>query len=310
METVAVLPTDLDGRHVLAVPAGADVLGLARAWFVDPGWTREPAAPEPAPAMPTGARFRGVVVDAGPVRPGAMRLDEAAALVGPLPVAADEAHARGLPPGGWDLYGTADPTSVRVDEPAPTDAVSRRVSGWLVATARRTRGLVVPADRASVLVPDPGQGVDLTLWSAVPLTPADLVAVVRPAMVGARVGAPEVGESTGSAPVPCRLTATFEYDGQVVVTLARSTTLPVVLTTIDWRASGPWAYRVRWRPIDPDELGSEQPSRLHVIARDRVAPMLARVATALQRAVEGTVVDAGGFVVSPDDLVRRSRPTA
>ena len=40
------LPGDLDGRNVLVVPRGTDVVVLATAWFPDAAWTREPVSAE------------------------------------------------------------------------------------------------------------------------------------------------------------------------------------------------------------------------------------------------------------------------
>ena len=303
MEPVVLLPHGLDGRHVLALPQGADVLALARAWFLDPVWTREPRARAAAARPVSGARFRGIQVDEEDDQPGAVRLSAEAGLIGPLTLSADEARTRGLPVGAWDLYAAADP-----DATQPPAAVPHQVTRWFVATARHVGGVVVPADRATMLAPDPAQGIDLTLWSAVPLLPERLVTVVRPALAGVRLGAPQVARADVPGPSPYALTATSEYDGDVQITVARATAVPVVLSRVQWREHGPWAYRVRWQPLDPDELASEQPSRLHVIARDRVAPMLARVAVALRQEVAGTVVDAGGFVVPLEELETRARP--
>ena len=65
---------------------------------------------------------------------------------------------------------------------------------------------------------------------------------------------------------------------------------------------------------DPEELRTEQPSPLHVIARPRVQPSIARVAAALWRGAGGTVVDSGGFLVPSTSCERAARrdsePTA
>ena len=66
---------------LLALPPRADVGELARAWFVEASWVREPAA-APARAAAIGARFRGAP---GPrAEPGQLRLTWAAYQEGPL----------------------------------------------------------------------------------------------------------------------------------------------------------------------------------------------------------------------------------
>ncbi|MBT0993649.1 hypothetical protein KIN34_05035 [Cellulomonas sp. DKR-3] len=286
------LPPVLDGRSVLALPTGGpDVLALASAWFADAAWLREPVAARTSTERPmTGARFRGMVVeDAVAAQPGELRLTGASTLVGPHPLDADATRASGLRVAGpLALYALAGEETAQV-------------RGWCVAAARHAAGAVVPAQRAQAVVPDPAAAVDLTLWSPVPLAPAEVLAVVRPAMVGARVQPTELPTPAGGGPQPCGVTATFDYDGEVTLSSGRPLDAPLVLSTLGWREYGPWAYRVTWR--SPDEAAD---SPLAAIARQRVAPTLARVVAALLRSAGGTVVDAGGFVVAPDELDRRS----
>lgn len=297
------LPSVLDGRHVLVVPRGTDLAALATAWFPDSAWTREPvsAAQAAASARPmTGARFRGVATDDVEAVPGALRLDASASLEGPVPLVAADARAAGLTPQDVDLYAVV---------PSGADASLDLVYGWMSAAARRAAGAIVPADRARLVVPDPGSAVDLTLWSPVPLSAQDALPLVRPALTGARVGPTDVPQqSTGEGPATFSVTGTFEYDGAITVRTGRSREIPVALSRLDWREFGPWSYHVTWHPPQPEELLAEHPSQLHLIARSRVEPSVARVAAALWRAVGGTVVDSGGFVVPPDEL--RDRATA
>ncbi|MDM7829982.1 hypothetical protein [Cellulomonas edaphi] len=274
-----VVPAELDGQHVLAVPGGSDVVALATAWFPDARWEQQPSVSAPAVTRPAGARFRGVAVqEAAVVTTGSLRLGDAGLLVGPVTVE------------GHDLYGLAEP--------------SERAVAWTTAAARHVAGLTVTPDRLHRLAPSAGAAVDLTLWSAQPVSAADVVPVVRPALSGSRLGG--VPQPHGGAPTPFSLTATFEYDGAIVVSMERPGERPAVLDALDWREHGPWAYRVVWEPLEPGELATESPSPLHVIARDRVAPSMARVAAALREAVGGTVVDSSGFVVTPDELRHRS----
>ncbi len=287
----ATLPAALDGRHVLALPAGTDLLTLVRAWFPDAAWEREPVAASVARPM-TGARFRGLAVETAATAPGRLAVADAA-VVGPHPLTADEVRAAGLrSDGGLDLYA--------IDGDA-----SPQLTAWCVAAARHARGLLVPATRTQVVVPDPQAAPGLTLWSPVPLSPADVLPLVRPAMVGARVSPTELPTPSGiDGPPLCAVTAQFEYDGAVTLRSSRGEQVPAVLTTLDWREYGPWAYRVRWHAPD----GEDPESPLSAIARQRVAPTIARVAAALWRAAGGTVVDEGGFVVEPSELTRRAVP--
>ena len=298
------LPGDLDGRHVLVVPRGTDLATLATAWFPDAAWTRQPvsAAEASASARPmTGARFRGITAEAVAPTPGLLRLDASASLEGPTAASRDDAHAVGLASQDLDLYAL-----VPAEQGAPLDLVY----GWMSAAARRAAGAIVPADRVRAVVPDPWSAVDLTLWSAVPLSAQDALPLIRPAMTGARVGPtdiPHPQQSEDSAGPPTfSVTATFEYDGALTVRTGRSREVPVALSRLDWREYGPWSYQVTWQPPEPAELLDEHPSQLHVIARSRVQPSVARVAAALWRAVGGTVVDSGGFVVPPDELRDRA----
>lgn len=277
----------LAGRHVLALPHGTDLLTLARAWFPAAAWTRDPAAPAAVAPRMTGARFRGLAVATAPATV-TLALDATTTLDGPHPLDTATARALNLPPRDTDAYG------LPADSPA-------QVTSWAVAVARRTAGAVLPAARDQVVVPDPDALVDLTLWSAVPLAAAAATGLVRRALPGSRltVDAPDV--------VGFTVTAAYPYDGAVEVRCARSRDVPAVLTTLDWRTHGPFGYQVAWRPPDPLELEVAHPSTLHVVARQRVAPGIARVVDALLRTVEGVVVDPGGFVVAPQEVAARAQ---
>ena len=297
------LPGELDGRNVLVVPHGTDVVALATAWFPDAAWTREPvSAAEAAKVRPmTGARFRGISSVAAEPSPGLLRLDGAASLDGPTRAGRSVAQSAGLVVPEVDLYAVV---------PADPRASLDLVHGWMTAAARRAAGSIVPADRAHAVAPDPGAAVDLTLWSPTPLSAQDALPLVRPAMTGARVGptdVPQPQQSDGTpGPPTFSVTATFEYDGSISVRTGRSTEVPVALSRLDAREFGPWSYHVSWHPPEPEELRVERPSQLHLIARSRVEPSVARVAAALWRAVGGTVVDSGGFIVPPGELQDRA----
>jgi hypothetical protein len=282
-----VLPSDLDGYHALALPAGADVRELAAAWFSDAGWEVFPLSPD---LPPSGAGYgSGFLTPES--RPGRLRLSGSATLVGPWHLRADDARDGGLPDRDLDLYGL------------PPQVADPLALGWLTATARHAGGAVVSADRTLAVVPDPAAAVDLTLWSGAVVPAPDLVATVRPYLAGARMDQPRVVADAG--PGAFAVTGRFEFDGALTVAAQRRDAVPVAVAAQEWGAHGPWTYQVSWIPPDPAELEAEQPSRLHVIARSRVAPVVARVARAMWQAAGGVVVDDGGFPVPDDELARR-----
>ncbi len=282
------LPGDLDGCHALALPAGADVRALAVAWFAGGIWEVVPLAPDPVALATAAGRHAHVGFPPTPARPGRLRLTARARLSGPWPLPAAQAHAAGLPEHDFDLY-SLDP---QVSDPL--------VLGWMTAAARHTGGAVISADRTQVLVPDAGAAVDLTLWTGTVVPSGDLVAAVRPLLAGSRLG--PVEQRPGGA---YSVTSRFEFDGALTLTAQPRDAVPVAVASQEWGEHGPWTYAVAWVPPDPSELTAEQPSRLHLIARSRVAPVVARAARAMLQVAGGVVVDDGGFPVLDEELARR-----
>jgi hypothetical protein len=290
-ETVDV-PQVVRGRDTLVVPAGTDVLRLARAWFPDAVWTRRPGGAASV-APPLGARFRGVPAPAEPPRhgTGTIRLDALTDLHGPRTLTAAEAAAAGYrTPGAVDAY------ELSISGRSPVGA-----RDWLLAAARRSGGLVDPADGTGPLVPDPSGVVDLALWSAVPLAADEAVLLLRPALAGGRLGEVRVGH-VAAGPAPFAVQAHFAYDGLLSVAMDRPADPPAVLGSLDWREFGPWRYRFGWTSPHDDDLGDGS-SPLTAIARGRIRPTIARLVIALWQRAGGTVLDAGGFVVAPPDLL-------
>jgi hypothetical protein len=228
-----------------------------------------------------------MAADTSAAAPGLLALAPGATLAGPTALDQDAAGRAGLGAHDVDLYAleSTDPAAVPL------------VHGWMSAAARRAAGGIVPADRSRVVRPDPGAAVDLTLWSSLALAASTALPLVRPAMSGARVGHP-VDHGDGSLTIA----ATFEYDGEVSVRLSRSRQVPVALSSLEPTEYGPFAYQVAWEPPDPEELRTDTPSQLHLIARSRVQQSVARIALALLQGAGGTVVDSGGFVVAADEL--------
>jgi hypothetical protein len=311
---MSTLPLAVDGHHVLAVPDGTDLLGLASAWFAEADWLHAPVTASQARsrARPmSGARFRGMVADAEP-RPGELRLTWESSVRGPYALDAEGAHAHGLPARAFDLYAVT-----ASDDPATT-VTDPGVLAWMSAAARRSAGAILPADRTRAVVPDPRSSVDLTLWSAVALVPEATVPLVRPLLSGARVavtagvpapaGVPDGPPADGAAaaPGPYELVGTYPYDGEVRLRFERSAEVPVVLTALDWREYGPFAYRVAWLPPEDAGYRTDSASPLHVIARGRIAPYVARAVSALARAAGGAVVDSDGYLVDDEELAARA----
>lgn len=292
------LPPAVDGRPLVAVPAGTDLDGFATAWFPQAAWDRRPVRETDTAGIPrlTGARFRGMAA-APPTSPGVLRLDAGTVLEGPHPLDPPAARALGLPSRPFDVYALV-----------PDADVQPVTAAWLDAVARRTGGAVTAGGEAPWRVPDPGALVDLTLWTGSAVAADELVPLVRPALAGTRLG--PVQRVAGRGERAFTVSAESNYDGSLVLTSGRSEQVPAVLAGVAWGPDGPWSYGVSWVPEEPLELGYEDPSRLHVIARSRMTSSVARVTATLWRVVGGTVVDAAGFVVTPDELTTRSSTTS
>ncbi|MHA7133842.1 hypothetical protein [Oerskovia turbata] len=307
------------GDHLLALPRSRGVARpgietLARAWFPEAGWVSMPTS-GPAERPMAGARFRGVTPD-DVRRPGVLRLTEGVEVVGPFVVVSPRAQELGVASSAAEVWAVrvaqrprGRATVVREDRDGLgrvfaaglPDALELRVVRWAVAVARKVAGGVA-VDGARVLTPDPDAGVDLTLFSALALTPESALGVLRTVVPGARMT--EVIERADRL-VDVALVGETSYDGAVHVALRRVDSVPAALAAIDWRDHGPFAYRLAWAPTDPYELDVESPSGPHLIARARMRALLGRLAAMLQGRVQGVLVDDGGFVVGPAEVEAR-----
>lgn len=295
---------------MLVVPRAVDdIPARAAAWFADVRWVRES---EMAPALVGfgGARFRGVPRNEPTPQPGVLSVGEAA-VVGPFPVSSDQASLLGLQ--GSDAVGYALRGPVERGLPAMTgdaDGLGRAfpagcpvgselgVLRWALSVARAVHGVLVTST-GEVLRPDSAAVVDLTLFSAQPLRTEELLPLLRKVMPGARV-VDEWVSAEGSRSV--QLMGESTYDGAVQLDLSRAARVPRALDAIPWREHGPYAYRVRWVPVDEVELGVEFPSATHVIARTRMRSVVARLTESLVRRAGGVVVDEDGFTVDARSL--------
>lgn len=309
----------------LVVPAGRSGLlpELAAAWFADVGWLREPAVAEPAAPRQRGL-FRAATeaASAPAVVPGTLLLGELHGLNGPFAVEAEHAASLGLlhPDGGaqaWTVSridGVPIPRGARPASYDDRDGIARAFAAglpepselrpvqWAVAVARKLGGAVL-VDGRTILTPDPGGAVDLSLYSAHALDPADLVAQVRGAVATAELESRTVAPDGSAA---CTVRARTSYDGELLVRVEHVDRVPRALGLLEWRRYGPFAYHVSWVPQDPYELQTEHPSGLHLIARGRMTAIVARLTAALQARVAGVVVDEGGFVATPEELAARA----
>ena len=96
--------------------------------------------------------------------------------------------------------------------------------------------------------------------------------------------------------------ADLGVDGIIAVEVAAEDTLPPLLQGLPWTLGGVVAYRVRWEPLDVEDLEAERPSFEHRVARARAMPQVQAVAKGLHAAVGGEIADAADFLVNPQDL--------
>jgi len=274
------------GPH-LVVPAGTDVLVLARSWYDGAAWLLSPAdaRARTLPVVSVGARFRGARVDAPVVVPR-LALRPGVVVEGPLasggtPAASAVTHA-GLRP-EVDTYRLPD-------DPAAV--------AWATAAARHAGGAVVTG--ADVVAPRAlDVAVRLTVYAPRPADLTGVAALLRSALPLARPVRTDAAADDG----PDAVRHDLDYDGAVVVRPeAAGSAMPPALRTVDWRRVGPHPCTVVWLPPLPDD----DPAR-DLLALRRAAPWLARAARALRDGLDGTVLDAEGFVV--DDAALASFAT-
>ncbi|WP_425955802.1 hypothetical protein [Xylanimonas sp. McL0601] len=314
-----VVPAGHAAEHALVVPADRNGVlpELAAAWFAGVAWLREPAV---APAPRARALFRSPAAQPEQI-PGVLRLGEQHGLTGPFPVDAEQATALGVraAEGGaaaWTVTRIDGLSEARPRRPASyddRDGISRafaaglpeaeelRAVQWAVGVARKLGGAVL-ADGHVPITPDPGSSVDLSLYSAHALDPADLLHQVRGLVATAEL---ESRSTAADGSLHYAVRARTSYDGELLVRVEHVDRVPRALGVLEWRLYGPFAYHVSWLPQDPYELQTEHPSGLHLIARGRMASIVARLVTVLQARIAGVVVDDGGFVATPEELGAR-----
>jgi len=223
-----------------------------------------------------GARFGGGAAPARPDGPTLLRVTADAGLRGPLgPTEAGVV----LPAGLEDVY---------LVEASAGDAV---LTSWLLAVARRAGGAVVDG-RGRVRVPAADEFVGLTIYA-----PAAISA--EAALAQARSVAPMMRPVAAHADETFRLAFETPYDGTVLLRVTTRTELPVALMSLAPEAYGRHAYALTWIPAGAAAEASD--TVVGRLARGRIVPLVARLAAALAATTRGTVVDTGGFVVTPDE---------
>ncbi|MFT4286208.1 hypothetical protein [Nocardioides sp.] len=265
--------------QALVLPADADVLGLAQAWFPEAEWITVPETRQPKPQL-VGARFGKVAAAKPAVVPGLLRLTWGSRLQGPHGL--DVLPATSALPDGLARVFLLDHDET---EPEP------RLTGWLYAVARHTGGVVVVD---GTVVGSASAATTISLYAAEPLAAEVALTLVRSAAPMARPAAP-------SAELPYRITVPSEFDGVIDIVAGRAAELPVSLLRLDASDYGPNVFQMTW-----SLAGAEIGSPPHRIARERSLPVLARVAAALQRATRGALVDGDGFVVPPEEVQSRA----
>lgn len=347
--------------HLLALPAEVqadelEVLALSR--FPRASWA--PGDDEPAPRtgiLPVVTSALGLrTVPERAAAPRAMRLGRQSSLVGPYALAPRDAAALGLPTAaqaGWLLRvprergappwstGDRDGLGRAFPEGLPVRAEERVVS-WAVAAARRLGGWLRIAEHGTVLAPDPGAAVDLTVLASHWLEPAQVLDVVRRvlpravlsdqlagrverrpadldpqvAAVLARHGVRDEAErarlraesaafDAAAAGVPSHgfgLLCDLGRDGLLGVDVAEALEVPPALAASPWAQHGVVEFRVHWEPLDLEQREAERPDEDHRRARARTAPLVDAVAWRLHEVLGGEVADEAGFLVDPQDL--------
>lgn len=271
----------------------------------------------------TGARFRGIQ-PADSVTPGVMRLGEEHIATGPFAVEGEALAELSLNVSKAEAFLLTRADGLRdVRAPAPTsyddrDGIARafsqalpqgeelRMIQWAVAAARKTGGVLLGDGRRPML-PDPSGSVNLGLYSAHPLASGEVLPLLRAVIATAEIG--EERATPDGSPL-YRIVGPTAYDGTIVVDVERVDRVPRALGALDWRAYGPFAYRLSWVPAESYELDLERPSGLHLIARARMRSSLARLALSLQDRIAGAIVDDGGFLATTEELEARNDPQA
>jgi hypothetical protein len=263
-------------EQALAVPAGTDVLALARDWFADAERLEEPGV---ARARLGGGRLGSLFGRGASASPGLLQVAPGVRLRGPQ---ARASVAQRLPHGLEDVY--------LVEARAGEEGFS----AWCHAVARRCGGAVVDASGA-VVTPARHEVVGLTLFA-----PSQVSAGM--ALVHARTVAPGARAVDVVGAESYELAVDTPYDGTVWLSFARRRVLPVALTWLPDETYGSFAYELSWVP--PNAGAASPDSVVGRVARERVVPLLARLTAVIQAHADGTVVDAGGFVVPIEDLRR------
>lgn len=168
-----------------------------------------------------------------------------------------------------------------------------------LSIARRLGG-DLEADTGVVLTPHPFITTDLEVISPYALTQDECLDVVRELIREAR---PEETADSEEEFAPYHITAEIFPDADLDVTFSRLDHPVDAIHHVDWVQRGAFSYTVELVMHDPSQTPGERPGEAAMHLRREAFLGCAAVAKKIHLAVGGFVLDAEGFLVSPDDLV-------
>lgn len=270
---------------------------------------------------------------------GPWALDERARTALGLPEAATEAYlarapvqrGQAVPEELLGLGGLLDVFAEGTPEGTEAEVVE-----FLLAAARRLGGALRAGGSGRLLMPDPGEHIDLLVHAPVWLEPEALEVVLADLLPGL-----QVLPDPGPAPLPLRppapegLTpqeerdraerharadevdaaalsseqihegygAIWRYpdDGVISIQVEPLEHIPTVLLGLDWAEEGLLTYAVRWYPADDAAAMLEPESQSQPLPpptpSDEARALIEDCAAALHEAVGGVIADDDGFLV-------------
>lgn len=284
-------------RHLLLVPTTTDPLdidGLVRSWFPQ-------------------ADLSG----------GSTQLPGLGVLSGPHELTMEEAVEADMPTPWVVAYDLAvTPTRRNGPMPRRPDGLHRAFPGvtpvgaellaleFLLALARRSGGGIRAGGARDVLVPDPGQVVDMRLVCPRWIRPGDVAAIlhhegnegsITAAVEGRPIDLEEL-EAHGEPGRAYEVALDMMPAGLVSVTGRLAQGPEPAVAGEDFAASPMAVYDVRWEAPDPSWRVAEQLDGIALACRERVRGPIEGVSRTMSELGGGVVMDADGFLVDPRQL--------
>ncbi|WP_250505723.1 hypothetical protein [Bowdeniella massiliensis] len=184
----------------------------------------------------------------------------------------------------WDAY----PEGLPQGEEA-------RALDFFRAAARRLGGALVLAG-GSVVVPDPDERPDLSVYSPIWLDPDTLDARLAPILAGARSSLQDADSYELAEDVVLDAYSIYApiAGGQISIEVQAEEFLPPSIAAFDWAAGGAVAYAVRFIAENEDQRQLSLAQRRERSAAARVIEAACRAIVAL---APGVVADDDGFLV-------------